>query len=66
MPAQHRDVSQPSAINDGIIYRPNPSVYEMGMYDLGVDLCLHQLSYFCPKIKGTKPILGWLRFRFFT
>ncbi len=46
MPAQHRDVSQPSAINDGIVYRPNPRVYEMGIYDLGVNLCLHQLSYF--------------------
>ncbi len=25
MPAQHRDVSQPSAMDDGIVYRPNPS-----------------------------------------
>ncbi len=24
MPAQHRDVCQPSAMDDGIVYRPNP------------------------------------------
>ncbi len=27
MPAQHRDVCQPSAMDDGIIYRPNLNIY---------------------------------------
>ncbi len=27
MPAQHRDVYQPSAMDDGIVYRPNPNIY---------------------------------------
>lgn len=27
MPAQHRDICQPLAMDDGIIYRPNPTAY---------------------------------------
>ncbi len=26
MPPQHRDVCQPSATDDGIVFRPNPSL----------------------------------------
>ncbi len=27
MPAQHRDFCQPSAMDDAIVYRPNPTAY---------------------------------------